>query len=74
MKANWWEASFALRDLAKTICMSLVCQPYVTGMYSYVTGMSLLCTRVLPAFHSYVLEYNSHVIHIWFHHKASHIM
>ena len=36
-------------------CMSLVCHPYITRIYSYVIRISLLCTRMSSVCHSYVL-------------------
>ena len=52
-----------------SICHShvLVCNPYVTRMYSYVIRMSLVCTHISSVCHSYVL-----VCHrMWFYHEPS---
>ena len=65
MKADWWDAALALRDLAEAICMSLICHPYVTRMYSYVIYMSLVCTRMSSACHSYVLVCHPYVTHMY---------
>ena len=45
-----------------SLCHSyvVVCSPYVTGMYKYVTRMSLVCTCMSPVFYSYVLICHSY--------------
>ena len=46
MRADWWDAPLALRDLSKAIW---------AACHSYVIRMSLVCTRVSFVSHSYVL-------------------
>ena len=55
-----------------SVCHSYVIvytHPYVTCMYSYVIRMSLVCTRMSPVFHSYILVYHPYVTHLWFYHE-----
>ena len=56
MKADWWDALLASRDLAKATRMSVVCHPYITRMYS-----------VSSAWRSYVLVCYSYVTHLYSH-------
>ena len=47
-------------------CMSLVCHPYVTRMYSYILiCMSLVCTRISSVCHSYVLVCHPYVTRMY---------
>ena len=47
------------------ILMSLVCHLYVTRMYSYAIHMSLVCTRMSPVCHLYVLVYHLYVTRMY---------
>ena len=58
-----------------TIRMSHLCPPHVTRVLLYVirmslvcthmSGMPLLCTRMLPVCHSYVLLCHPYVTHLY---------
>ena len=44
------------------IHMPLVCHPYVTGMYSYVIRMSLVCTRLSFEFNQLLSSWNQDIL------------
>ena len=53
---NFTHMSFVCRSHVLVYCLLVfVCHLHVTRMYSYVTRMSLSCTRMLPVSHSSVV-------------------
>ena len=54
--------SYAICMSVVCTCMSHVCQPYVTALYSYVSRMSLVCVRIWSIYTHMPYLCHSHVL------------